>query len=412
MEKDKLIDKYPDIANEFNIDKNPCFDVNKLTCGSHKKIWWICVKNHEWKQSVAKRVRNCDPECSKCKEEQYLEINALFVKFPNLALEWNYEKNVGIDPKTLSFGVDLKVWWKCKEENSHEWYAKISARTCKKASGCPCCFGRTVTKETSLGFMYPDLICEWDTKKNTLTVHGVTASSHKRVWWICKNNHSYEMMVFEKVRTKKPCQECIINESNLEKLYPYLAKEWHPTKNNDLLPSQVTYGSTQKVWWMCKDKHEWLSNICNRVHGSQCPLCSVGPASRIAMKWLEKIAKTENIHIVHAMNGGEHKINIGNKIIKVDGYCKETNTVYELKGCYWHFHPANQCLTQHSRKAYQANKSNYKMFGDLYIETIERELLIERAGYKLVSIWECEYYDNYDDTSSLLYKKYKNYIKQ
>ena len=31
--------------------------------------------------------------------------------------------------------------------------------------------------------------------------------------------------------------------------YPHLVKEWHPTKNGDLTPKDVTYGSNKKVWW-------------------------------------------------------------------------------------------------------------------------------------------------------------------
>ena len=35
-----------------------------------------------------------------------------------------------------------------------------------------------------------------------------------------------------------------------------LAAEWHPTKNSSLLPSQVTAGSSKKVWWLGKGGHE------------------------------------------------------------------------------------------------------------------------------------------------------------
>ncbi len=39
-----------------------------------------------------------------------------------------------------------------------------------------------------------------------------------------------------------------------------------------------------------------------------------------------------NIKIRHALNGGE-KVILGKK---VDGYSKETNTVYQFHGCFWH----------------------------------------------------------------------------
>ena len=63
---------------------------------------------------------------------------------------------------------------------------------------------------------------------------------------------------------------------NLAKLHPNLAKEWHPTKNGMLKPSDVTPGSGQKVWWKClkNPKHEWPATVASRVNGSGCPECS------------------------------------------------------------------------------------------------------------------------------------------
>jgi hypothetical protein len=56
---------------------------------------------------------------------------------------------------------------------------------------------------------------------------------------------------------------------------PKLAAEWHPTKNSDLTPYDVTCGSGKKVWWQClkNSKHEWISCIDNRKT-SGCPYCS------------------------------------------------------------------------------------------------------------------------------------------
>ncbi len=61
---------------------------------------------------------------------------------------------------------------------------------------------------------------------------------------------------------------------NLEKLNPKLSQEWHPKKNGSLTPRDVTPVSNRKVWWICKNKHEWLAKICNRTYGKGCPFCS------------------------------------------------------------------------------------------------------------------------------------------
>ena len=40
---------------------------------------------------------------------------------------------------------------------------------------------------------------------------------------------------------------------------PRLAAEWHPTKNGNLQPSDVTPGMGKRVWWRCSadPDHEW-----------------------------------------------------------------------------------------------------------------------------------------------------------
>jgi len=67
-----------------------------------------------------------------------------------------------------------------------------------------------------------------------------------------------------------------INETN-----PDIAKEWHPTKNGDLMPSAFTQGSGKEVWWLYSyddprtGKHwdfEWEARIADRCKkGYGCP---------------------------------------------------------------------------------------------------------------------------------------------
>ena len=34
---------------------------------------------------------------------------------PEAAKRWDYEKNEGLDPHTVSYGSDKKVWWRCNQ---------------------------------------------------------------------------------------------------------------------------------------------------------------------------------------------------------------------------------------------------------------------------------------------------------
>ena len=57
-----------------------------------------------------------------------------------------------------------------------------------------------------------------------------------------------------------------------------VAAQWHPTKNGDLTPDDVTAGSGKKVWWQCEvaDDHEWQAALYSRTGSRKdgCPACS------------------------------------------------------------------------------------------------------------------------------------------
>lgn len=53
-----------------------------------------------------------------------------------------------------------------------------------------------------------------------------------------------------------------------------LLKEWDSPQNGDDHPWDMPFGSHKKVWWKCKEGHEWQAIIKSRVQGCGCPVCS------------------------------------------------------------------------------------------------------------------------------------------
>lgn len=61
-------------------------------------------------------------------------------------------------------------------------------------------------------------------------------------------------------------------ENSVAGVFPELVKYW--SKRNDRTPEQYSYGSRQKVWWICDKGHEWKANIKNVTRdGDSCPYC-------------------------------------------------------------------------------------------------------------------------------------------
>ena len=82
---------------------------------------------------------------------------------------------------------------------------------------------------------------------------------------------------------------------------------------------------------------------------------------------------SDGANIKHALNGCEKKLTIDDKTYKVDGFCKETNTIYEFYGCFWHGCP----------KYYRPNiinTKNQKDMGTLNDQTIEKHEAIKNVG--------------------------------
>ena len=103
--------------------------------------------------------------------------------------------------------------------------------------------------------------------------------------------------------------------------------------------------------------------------------------SKMSIIWLNYMSNGVNIQ--HALNGGEKKLTIGYKTYKVDGFCEETNTVYEFYGCFWHGH--SSCY-----KPIVVNSKNQKDMGTLNDLTVEKRDTIKNAGYNHVSTYECQ----------------------
>ena len=63
---------------------------------------------------------------------------------------------------------------------------------------------------------------------------------------------------------------------SLAETHPKVAEEWHPLKNGNLTPNDVTHGMNKKFWWKCDkgDDHVWLATVNNRANGRKCPVCS------------------------------------------------------------------------------------------------------------------------------------------
>lgn len=136
-------------------------------------------------------------------------------------------------------------------------------------------------KKTPKLITHTALMAQWDYKQNNrigLDPHELTTGSGLAAFWVCPLGHTWTATINSRNRGNG-CPYCAGKRAwpgfnDFESKYPELVKEWHPTKNGNLLPSQVTYGSGIKVWWQCKRNHEYEACPRDRARGSGCPICA------------------------------------------------------------------------------------------------------------------------------------------
>lgn len=127
----------PQLAQEWNYDKNGDLTPEKVGINYSKIVWWICEKGHEWQTTVSHRT--IGNSCPVCANKKIIPgINDLASTGSEIALEWNYEKNGDLLPTMFSAKSDKRVWWKCRL-CGHEWECSIENRHYNRR--CPNCKG-------------------------------------------------------------------------------------------------------------------------------------------------------------------------------------------------------------------------------------------------------------------------------
>lgn len=334
---------FPKIAEEWNYALNKD-SPDQLRPGSPKKRWWICSEGHEWQATIHSRTQGTG--CPYCSNRFTTPLNNLEVKFPEIAEQFDVEKNNGLLPVEIVAGASKSVWWRCKY--GHSWKAKVSNRT-SSGQGCPKCspassqpeiriyselksIDTSVVHRHKFGGQEIDIFWEsenlaieydgsyyhkekeisdkrkdefllaqglqvvrirerplavWDdsqisidyrhnlekTHVNQIFKHLSKYTSTNKValtkYLKCEDWKNDEL--FREIISFLPGPE---KDKSLAILKPQIASEWHPTKNTPLFPSMFHPNSGKKVWWHCKEHHAWEASIDQRTRGRGCPYCS------------------------------------------------------------------------------------------------------------------------------------------
>ena len=365
MSKHQYITDDSKLMAEWDWEKNEKLGLfpDKLTSQTRKVAWWRCATcGYEWDAIIANRSNGRG--CPVCAHKVVIAgVNDLGTTHPELAKEWDYEKNGNLLPQNVSYGMGKKVGWICPL--GHKYSATILHRS--SGTNCPTCnSGRqTSFAEQAIYYyvkkIYPNAINRYkEIFDNGMELDIFIpelryAIEYDGSFWhdqkkIERERRKFEICKAQKIKLIriKAYEEDYAtdipyyadytlflkedNISELEKLirdlyfklsgirdfrttppkrwenavatvdverdrytisnyryeqkdsfadhYPDLAQEWHPTKNESLTPNMFKSGSTFVAWWKCSAcGYEWETSINHRVNGTGCKQCRIAANS-------------------------------------------------------------------------------------------------------------------------------------
>jgi predicted nucleic acid-binding Zn-ribbon protein len=301
-----LADVEPQLAGEWHPTLNGDLTPVYVFPGSDKMAWWRCSKcQRDWQTTVSKRAKR-GQGCRDCSAARRAKLQAtpergqsLAELMPQIAAEWHPTLNGELTPSDVVPGSGKKVWWRCSK-CQHEWETVVNSRA--RGSGCRECWlvRKAVLRATpkqgqSFGDLYPEVAEEWHpTRNGDVKPTDVKPGSNKPRWWECRKcGHEWEVAPKDRRRGEQ-CPECAERQRSLTKstpkagqslldLYPDIAAEWHPSKNESVTAADVNPGSKIRRWWKCRQcGHEWQTDPDHRTRGGRsCSKCSYQYRSRV-----------------------------------------------------------------------------------------------------------------------------------
>jgi hypothetical protein len=348
-----LATTHPYLLSEWDFEKNSILPT-EIGAGSELKIWWKCPFGHSYQARPYSRTGSSHTGCPICNKENHTSFpeQALFFyikkAFPDAINSDNstigMELDVFIPSLRIAIEYDGLNWHKSNkyEIKKNEACLRTGIRLFRIREigldlydNCTCLVREDLRSSSSLSDVirrtilsidnsidedidverdsieiyesyiktrkshnllksFPEIASEWHpTKNGKLTAEMVAPATQKKVWWLGKCGHEWQMAVQSRTIQNSGCPICsgkriVSGVNDLLTKYPEICKEWYYEKNDRLgiYPNKVAPHSDKKVWWKCKVcGNVWEGKIDGRTRmNAGCPNCGIRHASEAKYK--------------------------------------------------------------------------------------------------------------------------------
>jgi len=276
-EDNNLLVVASEVAKEWHPTKNGELPPEQFTKGAKKKVWWLCPKGHSYEAMIAHRIKKNPTGCPHCSNQSSEpEIRILS------ELKWFFDEvkhrykldGLEVDIFLPSFNIGI-------EYDGKYWHRDIVDIDLKKNQFLLSrdIYLVRVRQHPLKPLTEEDVMVGYSLEKKDLD------EILKRIAPYVDNNikekiNTYLVQpsfvndeLFKKYRSYFPSP---FPENSLLETHPELSEEWDYEKNYPLRPENFSYGSHQKVWWLCPLGHSNKSVIQGRTgkKARGCSYCS------------------------------------------------------------------------------------------------------------------------------------------
>ncbi|MEQ7058767.1 zinc-ribbon domain-containing protein [Enterococcus avium] len=219
-----MISRTPNICHFFIPSKNLDIILSEESVSSEKKAIFQCPKCHyewSWQFSTWLKYALCpccgfDGENKSEKKNQKIvqkfNIKTLKQIVKNIEDFWDYEKNQGLTPSSVSHGSNKSVWLKCDKGHSFSRKVYSISDNSRKIVVCPYCtnsFSKITPGVNDLFTVCKPAKEMWDHERNQEIKDPtkLSYSSREKAWFNCKNNHSFRKSIITFFKTPE-CPTC------------------------------------------------------------------------------------------------------------------------------------------------------------------------------------------------------------
>lgn len=262
------------------------------------KYWFTCDNcNHDFDKCISditNKTSWCgycngnllcnDEKCEKC-------FNKSFAS-QTMSQFWHKTKNNGILPRDICKYSDYKCWFICIDCN-HSFNSTLSNITYNN-NGCSYCNGSALCNDNDCKLCYEKSFAShekslfWhETKNNKILPRNICKGSDNKCWFTCdKCKHDFDLALsaITNINRQSWCRYCnsytLCNNINCNLCFnkSFASHEkvqfWNDTKNNGILPRDISKSTHFKYWFTCDEcNHDFSSILKNITNGSWCPYC-------------------------------------------------------------------------------------------------------------------------------------------